>query len=140
MQRRKKMKNKKVISVVALVVLIVALAGIYLATSKKPEAQSGSKAITIEVVDSEGETTAYEVKTDAEYLSQAMEEAEGLEFEGEDGDYGLVIYTVNGEYADYNTNGAYWSLMVNGEYGNYGADSQPVADGDTFQIVYTPAE
>ena len=28
-------------------------------------------------------------------------------------------------------------IMVNGEYGQYGADSQVVADGDVFQLIYT---
>ena len=43
------MKKKNVISVVALVVLVVVLAGIYLLAGKKPEAPSGSKDVTIEV-------------------------------------------------------------------------------------------
>jgi len=50
---------------------------------------------------------------------------------------GLYITTVNGVTADFDKDGAYWSIMVNGEYGQYGADSQPVADGDEFQLVYT---
>ena len=48
-----------------------------------------------------------------------------------------MINTVNGETADFNTDGAYWSFYVNGEYCNYGISEQPVEDGDAFQIIYT---
>ena len=65
-----------------------------------------------------------------------MEEAEGLEFEGYDSEYGFTTTSVNGEVADFNVDASYWSFYVNGEYCNYGISSQPVEDGDAFQIVY----
>jgi len=66
-----------------------------------------------------------------------MEEADGLTFDGDEGEYGMMVMTVNGETADYNVDQSYWSFYVNGEYCNYGIDTQPVADGDAFKIVYT---
>ena len=66
-----------------------------------------------------------------------MEEAEGLTFTAEEGPYGLVVSSVNGETADFNVNGAYWGFSVNGEYCNYGISQQPVHDGDVFTIAYT---
>ena len=65
-----------------------------------------------------------------------MEEAKGLEFDGTESEFGLTLETVNGENTDFN-NGSYWALYVNDGYCNYGIDSQPVYDGDAFQIVYT---
>lgn len=65
-----------------------------------------------------------------------MEEADGLEFSGTESEYGLMVETVNGVTADFNVDGAYWSFYVNGTYCNYGVDSQPVEDGDAFQIKY----
>ena len=130
-----KTKNKKILGILLGVVLIVAMVGIYFGFREKPV--EGSKEITIEVIDSGAESTTYEVKTDAEYLRQAMEEAEGLEFSGTESEYGLMVDTVNGETADYNTDGAYWSFYVNDTYCNYGIDTQPVEDGDAFRIVYT---
>lgn len=131
-------KNIKIIlGVIALVAAVVLFAVVYLIFSPKPV--SGSKSITINVVDDKQETTAYQLNTDAEFLRQAMEEAEGLTFSGAESQYGLMIDTVNGLVADYNTNGAYWSFTVNGEYSNLGIDTQPVNDGDKFDIVYTPA-
>ena len=102
-------------------------------------ATEGSKNIVIEVKDSEGNVTTYEVVTDAEFLRQAMDEAEGLTYEGTDSEYGMMVEVVNGEQAIYAEDNAYWALYVNGEYGNYGVDSQPVTDGDTYSIVYEAA-
>lgn len=133
-------KKKVVLGSGILVVLIITMTLIWTTFREKPV--EGSKEITIEVVDSEGESEVYELKTDAEYLQQAMEEAEeqGLTFEGEDGPYGLTVTIVNGEQAIYVVDGAYWGFYVNGEYCNYGIEEQPVEDGDAFEIVYTPAE
>ncbi len=126
---------KKAIAAAALVLLAVALAAVYAVFGAKPVA--GSKQITIAVVNSKAETTTYSLKTDAQYLRQAMDEAEGLTYSGTEGAYGLMIDTVNGETADYNVDASYWSFNVNGEYCNYGIDQQPVNDGDAFSIVYT---
>ena len=137
MENKSADKSKKTLiaGLAALVVLISVLAVIFIKFREKPV--EGSKSITIEVVDKEGESKAYELKTDAEYLRQAMEEAEGLTFSGAESDYGMMVDTVNDLTADYPTDGAYWSFYVNGEYCNYGIDTQPVADGDAFSIVYT---
>ena len=99
----------------------------------------GSKNIVIEVKDSEGNVTSYEVTTDAEFLRQAMDEAEGLTYDGSDSEYGMMVEVVNGEQAIYSEDNAYWAFYVNGEYGNYGIDSQHVTDGDTYSIVYEAA-
>ena len=135
----KKTSNKKiVIAAVVLVLVAAGFAGVYLVLS--PKAAEGSKNITIEVVDDQAQSTMYEVNTDAEYLGDAIRETEGLTVEGTEGDYGLMVDTVNGIVADYNTNGAYWAFYLNGEYCNYGMDEQPILDGEEYQIVYTVAE
>ena len=130
--------KKKIFTLVAIIVLVGALLGVYSVFREK--AVAGSKEITIEVVDSKGESKVYELKTDAEYLEQAMEEAEGLTFAYDEGPYGASVHTVNDEKADYNTDGAYWGFNVNGAYCNYGISEQPVEDGDAFQIIYTLME
>ena len=98
------------------------------------------KEITIEVINQADETKEYELETDAEFLRQAMEEVEDLTFSGQEGEYGMMVEVVNGESAVYDKDKAYWSFMVNGEICNNGIDTQPVEDGDAFQIVYTEAE
>lgn len=132
------MKNKKWLGAGLVVVLIAALAIIYGVFSEKPV--EGSKAITIEVINQAEESKMYDVKTDAEFLRQAMEETEELEFSGQESEYGMMVEVVNGESAIYEEDAAYWSFLVNGEYCNNGIDFQPVEDGDAFQIVYTEAE
>ena len=132
------MKNKKIWGAGLLVVLIAAFAIVYGVFREKPV--EGSKEITIEVVNQAEESEVYELKTDAEFLRQAMEEAEGLEFSGQESEYGMMVEVVNGESAVYDKDRAFWSFMVNGELCNNGIDTQPVEDGDEFQIVYTEAE
>ncbi len=131
-----KKSNKKIIfGAVALVAVIAIFAGLYFGFREKPVA--GSKNITIEVVNKAAESTVYEVSTDAEYLGQAMDEAEGLTYDGTEGEYGIMISTVNGELADFSVDGGYWAFYVNGEYCMSGIDTQPVKDGDAFSIQYT---
>ena len=132
------MKGKKILGVALVAVLIISLALVYAAYSEK--AADGEKSITIEVVMSDETSTVYEVDTDAQYLIEAMQEADGLTFEGEDGAYGYSVNVINGETADLNSGTAYWGFFVNGEYCNYGVSQQPVEDGDKFSIVYTILE
>lgn len=132
------MKSKKILAVALVAVLVAALALVYVAYSEKPV--DGMKHVTIEVVMADETATVYEVDTDGEYLIDAMNEADGLTFEGEEGIYGLSISTINGVRADYTLDGAYWAFYVGGEYCNYGVSEQPIEDGDNFSIVYTAAE
>ncbi|CUX42906.1 DUF4430 domain-containing protein [Clostridium sp. C105KSO13] len=133
--------NSKKHIIIGLVVLLVILAGLLFAYTKfKPTTSGGNKTITVTVVDSNAEEKNYTVKTDAEYLQQALDDTEGLTYKGSEGDYGLMITEVNGESADFNKDKAYWSFYVNGEYCNYGIAEQPVADGDEFKIVYETQE
>ena len=130
------MKNKKgLIGIIAAVAVVAVMVVAY--TMFAPKATQGSKKITIEVINSQQQSTMYEVATDAEYLAEAFADAEGLEVVTENGEYGVVILAVNGEETVWEINHAYWSIMVNGEYGMYGASEQPVADGDAYQLVYT---
>jgi len=125
---------KIILGVTGVAVLIAALVAVWMIFGAKP--QAGAKEITIEVINSADESTIYELNTDAEFLRQAMDEAEGLTYDGTESEYGIMISTINGEVADYNVDGAYWSFYVNGEYCNSGIDTQPVMDGDAFVIEY----
>ena len=131
--------KKKIMLALPVLVAVAVLFGVVYATFG-PKGVSGDKTLTIEVTDDAGATTTYTVDTDAEYLRQALEETEGLSVEGTESTYGLMVESVNGLTADYSTNGAYWAFYVDGEYCEYGVDTQPVEDGQTYQIVYTLAE
>ena len=132
MNEQKSSKKGLIIGIIVLVVLIAAVAAVYMIA--KPKAQGGAKTVTIEVINSAGESSQYEVHTDAQYLKEAMDDAEGLSYTLDSGD---MVTAVNGETADYNADQAYWAFYINGEYCNYGVTQQPVADGDAFKIEYT---
>ncbi len=131
------MKNKKFWGVGLFIALIAVMAVVFISFREKPV--QGSKSITIEVINKAGDSTEYALKTEAEFLRQAMEEAQsqGFTFEGTETEYGLTISAINGETADFTVDSAYWSFYVNEEYCNYGVDAQPVEDGDAFRIAYT---
>lgn len=135
-------KKTKIIAALVAVLAVIAVFGLIYHVFG-PRAQQGTKSYTVEVVGSDGSSKTYQGRTDAEYLSGLMDElqAEGdFSYDGTSSDYGLFITAINGETADYDKDGAYWSIYVNGEYGQYGADQQPVADGDAFRFVYESAQ
>lgn len=127
----KSMKNvmKKAIVAVLMTMMVMGLT----ACGGKDD---GKYSITVEVKDADGNVASYTGKTDAEVLSDAIEDIDGVTLEGYQGDYGFFITAVNGIVADFEANGAYWSVYVNGAYGEYGVDQQPVADGDTYTFAY----
>ena len=92
----------------------------------------GSVKITVIVVDVDGNETNFVVNTDKETVGDALLEQNLIE--GEDGDYGLYVKTVNGITADYDTDHTYWAFYVNGEYASTGVDSTPVNEGDTYEF------
>ena len=113
------------------------------ACSKKEAAEEAAtgaeKAYTLEVVSKDGSSKSYDGTTSQEFLRGAMDELAGqggFSYEEADG----IIVTINGEKADYNADGSYWSIYVNGDYGQYGADKQPVSDGDAFKFEYTSGQ
>lgn len=143
MENTKKQTNTKKIVIGAVIIAVIAavLAGVYFFFG--PKTMKGSKEYTLEVVNDEGRVTEYAGRTDEEYLRKALEEleeAKDFSMEGEDGEYGLYITTVNGVTADFAADGAYWSIYVNGEYGMFSVDEQPVADGDEYRLVYEKAD
>lgn len=137
-QNAKKRINKGFyIGIGALVLLIAVLACVYYFLG--PKGTEGSKEYTLKVVNDAGETTTYTGHTDQEFLRPALEElqvAEDFTIEGKESEYGLYVETVNGVTADYAIDGSYWALYVNDEYSNYGVDTQPVTDGNTYTLRY----
>ena len=128
------MKNKKLlIAVVALVLVVAAMVGIYVST--RPEAVQGGKSVTVTVVHADGSSKDFAYRTDAEYLGEVIV-SEGL-VNGQDGPYGLYFDTVDGEKASWEENQSYWSILIGEEYATLGADSIPLEDGGVYKLVYT---
>ena len=125
------MKNfKKLASrVIALAAICVLAFGLTACGAKK-------KAFSVYVFDQDGNLTTFEGKTNAEYLKDAIDDIKDLTIDGSEESWGYYLTTINGLEANYDEDGAYWSLYVNNEYGNYGIDQQPVNDGDNFTFIY----
>lgn len=145
MQKNTKSIIVAVISVVLVAALCLGAWALYDNFKPTPEAPSssdtsstgeeiGAKAVTIKVrntVTGE-EEKVFNYNTDQDYLVGVL--TENNLASGTVGQYGLMIETVNGVTADSSQN-QFWAIYVNGEYGMYGADTQPVNDGDTFELV-----
>ena len=128
------MKNKKYVILAAVLVLVVALmAGLYLVS--RPETVQGGKTITVTVVHKDGTEKEFVCKTDEEKLGPVLV-AEGI-VEGEQGPYGLMIASADGETADWNVDQSYWALYIGEEYAVTGVDDTNIHDGDSFRLVYT---
>lgn len=128
------MKSKKSwLGLIALVAVIAVMLGIYLAA--RPETEAGEKMVTVRVIHKDGGETAFSYKTGEEYLGTVLL-AEGL-IEGEEGPYGLMISSVDGETADWNKDQSYWALYIGEEYAATGVDTTPVTDGGEYSLVYT---
>lgn len=128
------MKNKKTWIAVIAVVLVVVLA-LAASFALKPKGTDGTKNITVTVVHKDASEKVFTYATNEEFLGAALV-AEGL-VEGESSDFGLMITKVDGEEASWDADQSYWALYIGEEYAQTGADSTPINDGDSFQLVYT---
>ena len=90
----------------------------------------GDKSFVTEVVDADGNTVKFTVQTNEKTVGEALQKLGVID--GEEGDYGLYIKTVNGITADYNKDGVYWAFYVDGEYAMTGADMTDVVDGTVY--------
>ena len=131
MENKKPMNKKLLAGVLALVIVVAALIGVYFAT--RPATSAADKTITATVV-ANGEEEAFTIHTDEEYLRGALESIDLIA--GEESEYGLFVTTVNGITAD-DANQEWWCFTKGGESLNTGVDSTPIADGDAFEITLT---
>ncbi len=92
----------------------------------------GATTVYVDVVDKQGSTTKFEVKTDKKTVGEALQEV-GL-VEGEEGPFGLYIKKVNGITADYDVDQTYWAFYINGEMAPTGADATDLVAGTTYMF------
>ncbi len=116
------------------IVALLAIGMLVAYNSLKPETAKGSKEVFVEVVMPDAETKDFTLRTDAEYLRQALEEQDLIK--GTEGDYGLFITEVNGYVAN-DANQEWWCITKDGEDVFTGVDETPIADGDHFEITLT---
>ena len=96
------------------------------------ELGEGSKSFELTILDKEGVTHAYLIRTDAEMVGQALIELELID--GEEGQYGMYIKSVLGQILDYETDKMYWAFYVNGEYAMTGVDQTPIQADTAYML------
>ncbi len=128
------MKNKKI--VIALIAMVVAMGlMIGISVAGKPQAEEGSKQVTVVIVYEDGTEKKLEYGTDLEFLSELLLEKElvtGYESE----EYGFTIEGVDGIVLDWATDGAYWALYEGDEYATTSAAGIVLVDGGVYKLVY----
>ena len=87
----------------------------------------GQHSFTLEITDADGKTITATVNTDEETVGAALTKLNIVQ--GDTGEYGLYIKTVNGVTADYDKDKTYWAFYIDGEYAQTGADMTAVAAG-----------
>lgn len=128
-----KRNDLSIFSRLVLFVLMAALA-LCCVSCGGDEATGDAVTFTLTVIGPDGTSTDHTITSDAANLGDALLE-EGI-VEGDMGDYGLYITTVDGVTADYDADGAYWSFYIGEEYAMTGVSDTPIAEGDTFKLVY----
>lgn len=126
------MKNKKTLIILAIVLVALVAAAAILVTAYSANTVSGTKKITVEIVYKDGTSDSFDLKTNGEYLADAMVEA-GLIVYSEDGYY----TTVNGVEASWEVDEGWWNITKSGEYLNFGLNDIAIADGDHYEVTYT---
>ena len=106
-------------------------------TPESPERQTvgnGALSFAFEVYDKNSSVSLVTVKTNKKTVGEALIES-GI-IEGEQGPYGLYVKSVNGIYADYDTDGAYWAFYINGEYAATGVDMTEIDETAVYSFRY----
>lgn len=127
------MNKKIIVAVIALAAVIGLLMGVYYAT--RPQPQVGEKSITVTVIHKDGSQSVHHYQTDREYLADVL--LDNKLVEGNMAQYGLEIFSVEGEEASWEKDQAYWSITIGEEYATTGASGIPVTDGGTYKLIYT---
>lgn len=92
----------------------------------------GTTVFALEVTDLDGQVSAFEIHTDKETVGEALQEV-GL-VEGEVGQYGLYITTVNGLTLDWDKDNKYWAFYIDGEYAVTSVDSTAIETGSVYSL------
>ncbi len=91
----------------------------------------GSKTLVVEIKAGDQSVT-FTVKTDKSTVGEALLEHELID--GEEGQYGMYIKSVNGIVADFDIDQTYWAFYIDGEYAMTGVDTTEITDGAVYKL------
>ena len=95
----------------------------------------GQHSFTLEIADADGKMITATINTDEETVGAALSKLNIVQ--GDPGDYGLYIKTVNGVTADYDKDKTYWAFYIDGEYASTAADMTAITDGSVYKLAIT---
>lgn len=148
----KNTSNKKMLSVILSFVLIVVIAlTMFGCTSNQNNGDvdttvpstseqkaeptvlgEGAVQFSFSVTHKNGSVTDFTVKTDKKTVGEALLDAKLIE--GDDGQYGLYVKTVDSEKLDYDTDGMYWAFYENGAYAAKGVDQTEIVADTKYEF------
>lgn len=130
------MKNKRIIIALATTMIAVIMIFVVAITLSKQQTNQGEKQITVTVVYKDETEKDFSIKTDKEYLGETLLEEKLIT----DDEFKSGYYTfIDGIRADYNKDKAWWRITKNGEDITVSMNQLAISDGDSFEIIYTPA-
>lgn len=124
-------KAKSILVAVGVLLLAAAMIAAFFAFSKKPV--EGSKTVSISITHKDGTEKKFTLHTDAQYLLDAIREKHPDLIQGEQGQYGLYIKTIDG-YTCNETAQEWWGYTKKGEYVETGVELTPIYDGDSYEF------
>lgn len=143
------MKNNKFKKMLSLILCSVSIAAMILCSNGCEKQQTapqsaieqspdvtvigeGNTVFLFDVTDPDGNVSSFEVHTDSDTVGDALINL-GM-INGEPGDYGLYVKTVNGITVDYDTDQKYWAFYIDGEYAMSGVDTTPIENGKQYSF------
>lgn len=133
MNQKKQMKF--IISTLIFLVVLAAMVIVYVTSRPEPSGETaGKKAITVLVAIPEEETKEFVIKTDADYLRQALDQEKLIE--GKVESFGFYLTAVNKVIAD-ESKQEWWCITKRGEEVFTGVDEIAIQDGDQYEITLT---
>lgn len=127
------MSKKKLLILFAIFILLI-IGAIGLIKITSPQTTAGEKDISVTVIHGDGSSKEFTYNTDEEFLGPVLIE-DGL-IVGDQGEFGIFITAVDGEEIDAD-NQEWWCLTKGGETVMTGADTTPIASGDSFELTLT---
>ena len=128
------------LSVIFVLIAAMALCMVSCGGTKKEDDEENSKTpvevtISVTVIDDKKNSDTFEITTKSENLGDALLESGRVK--GDNDKFGLYIKEVDGLRADFELDGAYWSVSKDSKMLVTGPSQTPIADGDKFELTYT---
>lgn len=132
----KKQKSFKIELIVSVLIILLAIGGVFLArggfSNNKNTTQAGQNNVEVNVVnEKEDYDKTYSFETEEKTLGDLLDKEKLVEYQ--DSDYGRYITGVDGMKAD-DSKQLWWSVEVNGESSQTGVDGIEIKAGDKYTL------